>query len=282
MQVIRDLPRLKEEIEKLKIMQQSIGLVPTMGFLHEGHLSLIREARRSDDVVVVSIFVNPIQFGEGEDYEDYPRDLEGDSNKAEKEGVDILFCPRVSDMYPRGYATYVEVERLTEGLCGSGRPGHFRGVTTVVNKLFNLVEPERAYFGQKDAQQALVIRKMAGDLNMNLEVKVSPTVREEDGLALSSRNSYLSSEERRAARVLYRALSEASDLVYHRQEYRPEVVQRYMEEVVEKEPLANLEYAEVVSGEDLSPLSEIRGKILLALAVKIGSTRLIDNMMLEV
>ncbi len=282
MQIVRELDDLRGEVKKAKKEGKSIGLVPTMGFLHEGHLSLVRSASSQDDVVVVSVFVNPIQFGENEDYEDYPRDLESDLQKAREAGGDLMFCPRVADMYPPGYATFVEVERLTEGLCGANRPGHFRGVTTVVNKLFNLVEPDRAYFGQKDAQQALTIKRMAEDLNMNVEVRVGPVIREEDGVALSSRNSYLSPEERRAARVLYRALSKARDLVYIDKEYRVETVRQCIEDEVGGEPLAQLEYAEIVNGDDLSSISEVKGNVLIALAVKIGSTRLIDNMLLEV
>ncbi len=213
MLLVTEISSLKCIIEEKKQKGSSIGLVPTMGFLHEGHLSLIRTAKAENDFVVGSIFVNPLQFGAGEDYEEYPRDLERDTKLANSAGCDLIFSPAVKEMYPPGYATFIQVEKLTEGLCGASRPGHFVGVTTVVAKLFNLVQPDRAYFGQKDAQQAFVLIKMVEDLNMNLDVVVLPTVREPDGLAMSSRNKYLTPDQRKEATVIYRSLRKAEEQI---------------------------------------------------------------------
>lgn len=274
-----------EEIKKyLRPQQQAgktIGFVPTMGYLHEGHLSLMRKAREECDLVVVSIFVNPIQFGPGEDYDRYPRDLERDRKLAEEVGVDVLFVPDKEELYPPDYATYVEVERVSEGMCGASRPGHFRGVATVVTKLFNIIRPDRAYFGQKDAQQAVVIMQMVRDLNMDVEIRVLPVVREADGLAMSSRNVYLKGEERQAALILYRTLTEAVELV-RRGEKDPEKVRQFMADRVAAEPMARLDYAEVRQWPTLTVPTKLEGQILLALAVFIGQTRLIDNMVVEV
>lgn len=280
MQVIREFSQLQLEINRAKEKKQVIGFVPTMGFLHEGHLSLLIEARKQTDFVVLSIFVNPIQFGEGEDYEEYPRDLESDTRKAEEVGCDLLFYPRTNDMYPRGYATYVDVEKLTSKLCGVSRAGHFRGVTTVVNKLFNLVQPDKAFFGQKDAQQVVVIKKMVEDLNINLEVIVCPTVREADGLAMSSRNSYLGDEQREAAAVLYRSLCNARDFI-RSGESHVDKIRSEIERVIKREPQARIEYIEIVDGCTLDKITQLQGTVLIALAVRIGSIRLIDNLQLE-
>lgn len=258
-----------------------IGFVPTMGYLHEGHLTLMRRAREENDIVVASIFVNPLQFGVGEDYEEYPRDLDRDAPLAEGAGVDYLFVPSVKEMYPRGYQTFVEVTEVTRGLCGASRPGHFRGVTTVVLKLFNLVKPDRAYFGWKDAQQVQVIRRMVTDLNLDIEIIPVPIVREADGLALSSRNVYLSPPEREAALVLSRSLERARDRVAAG-ERRPEAIKAEVRAMIEAEPLARIDYVELVDLPDLNPMEELRGQALLALAVRIGKTRLIDNTILEV
>jgi pantoate--beta-alanine ligase len=257
-----------------------VGLVPTMGYLHEGHLSLVRAARSQCASVVVSIFVNPAQFGPNEDLSAYPRDLGRDLELLGAEGVDLVWTPTPEVMYPRGYQTWVAVEELTLRLEGEKRPGHFRGVTTVVAKLFNAVRPHKAYFGQKDAQQAVVIRRMACDLDFDLEVIVCPIVREADGLAMSSRNAYLSPEERRAATVLYRALR-AAEAAFRRGERDAGALRRVMTEVIEAEPLVRVQY---VSCADPDSLVEIPGRIvgraLLSLAVYVGTTRLIDNVMI--
>ncbi|HHU75284.1 MAG TPA: pantoate--beta-alanine ligase [Firmicutes bacterium] len=281
MQVVGELRSIREIIGEIKKREMTIGFVPTMGFLHEGHLSLIRRAKEENDFVVVSIFVNPLQFGVGEDFEQYPRDLERDKELAAAAGCDLLFVPAAKDMYQRGYATFVDVDRLTEGLCGASRPGHFRGVTTVVNKLFNLVSPHRAYFGQKDAQQALVLQRMIRDLNMDLELIILPTIRESDGLAMSSRNKYLSSVERKEASVLYRSLRLARELI-DRGEKDALIVKKSMEDLIRSTRGAVLDYLEIVDTDELKPLESINGKCLVAVAVKFGATRLIDNIFVEV
>lgn len=258
-----------------------IGLVPTMGYLHEGHLSLVRIARDLADKVVVSIFVNPIQFGEGEDLERYPRDLESDLRLLTQEGVDIVFTPSVQDMYPKGYGTFVETTGLDDKLCGKSRPGHFRGVTTVVSKLFNICLPDIAVFGQKDAQQAMIIEKMTRELNFPVEIVRGPTVREKDGLAMSSRNAYLTPEQRETATILYRALMLAQDLI-NEGERDPRRIRDKMIGMISREPGVKIDYVEVLNGEDLSELKEVKGKVLVALAAFIGNARLIDNLLLEV
>lgn len=258
----------------------SVGLVPTMGYLHEGHLSLVRRACGDNEHLVVSIFVNPTQFGPQEDYRRYPRDPERDLRLLEQEGADVVFMPGVEEMYPPGFDTWVEVgESLTGRLEGAFRPGHLRGVTTVVAKLFNIVQPQRAYFGQKDGQQLAVIRRMAADLNMGVEVVAVPTVREPDGLAMSSRNAYLSPEERRAAAVLWRSLCRAREL-FDGGERRAEVIRGEMGAVLASEPLARVEYVSVADAETLAELETIDRAAMVSLAVRIGSTRLIDNVVL--
>ena len=246
-----------------------------MGFLHEGHLSLIRRARKENKTVVVSIFVNPAQFGLNEDYKEYPRDLRKDAALCKKEGVDYIFYPSVKAMYPQGYATYVKVEGLTENLCGKFRPGHFRGVTTVVAKLFNIVRPDSAYFGRKDAQQAAVIRRMSEDLDMGIRIIAMPTVREKDGLAMSSRNAYLSPDDRRAAPTVYRALQLAGDLIKlgDRDTANIKSEMRKMLSGI----AAKIDYISIVNPEDLKDVKKIKGRVLIAVAVWIGGTRLIDN-----
>jgi pantoate--beta-alanine ligase len=250
-----------------------------MGYLHEGHLSLIRRAREECRHVVVSIFVNPTQFGPNEDLARYPRDLERDLSLIEPLGVDVVWTPTAEEMYPQGYQTWVEVEAMTRPLEGAMRPGHFRGVTTVVAKLFNAVQPHKAYFGQKDAQQAAVIRRMTLDLNFPIEIVVCPTVREADGLAMSSRNVYLSPEQRQAATVLFRSLSAAKEL-YDAGERNAEKLRKKMMEVLAAEPLAEVQYVSCADYDTLEELSEITGKALLSMAVFIGKTRLIDNFVL--
>ena len=255
---------------------KTIGFVPTMGYLHEGHMNLIKEARRTTDIVVVSIFVNPAQFGKGEDYKQYPRDLKGDRQKVERVGANILYVPSVADMYPKGYLTYVNVEEITRTMCGASRPGHFKGVATVVTKLFNTVKPHKAFFGQKDYQQSIVIKRIVRDLNMDVEIIVLPTMREPDDLAMSSRNSYLNKEERKAARILYRSLKKAEEMIKEGESSAKKIYDG-MKRMIASEPLAKIEYITIADPETLKPLKEVREKTLIALAVWIGKTRLIDN-----
>jgi len=279
MRIFHTIPDIRAYVRQAREAGKTIGLVPTMGYLHDGHLELVRRARKSCGAVVVSIFVNPTQFGPGEDYECYPRDLERDARLAENAGADAIFNPPVEEMYPAGYCTYVEVERLTDKLCGRSRPGHFRGVATVVTKLFNIVKPDVAFFGQKDAQQALVIKRMTADLNMDVEVVTVPTVREADGLAMSSRNVYLNEEERQAATVLYRSLCRAEE-AFAQGTRDAAALRRLVEETIRTEPLAHIDYVEIYTHPELEPVEEITGPVLLALAVKIGRARLIDNIVL--
>jgi pantoate--beta-alanine ligase len=257
----------------------SVGFVPTMGYLHEGHLSLVRQARAENSLVVVSIFVNPTQFGPSEDFKTYPRDTERDLMMLENEKTDVVFMPAVEEMYPPRFSSWVLVEKVTDRLEGSFRPGHFKGVTTVVAKLFNIVEPTRAYFGQKDAQQLLVIKKMVADLNMNLEVIAAPTVRESDGLAMSSRNVYLNAQERKSATVLFKALTLAQTLQIQG-ESNAETVRQQMTSLISGEPLAKIEYVSIADNETLEELTTIDRPALASLAVRIGKTRLIDNAIL--
>ena len=260
---------------------RTVGLVPTMGFFHEGHRSLMRAARAAHDLVVVTIFVNPLQFGAGEDLDGYPRDLAGDSAAAEAEGVDVLFTPSVAEMYPEPTRTTVHVDGITAGLCGAARPTHFDGVTTVVAKLFAIVGPCTAYFGRKDAQQIAVVRRMAVDLDLPAIVVGCPLVRDSDGLAMSSRNAYLSTEERDASTVLYRSLCVAADAVIAG-ERDPSVLARGIESMVASERLVEHEYAEVRRAGDLSPVDRLDGEILVAVAARVGSARLIDNVTITI
>ena len=269
-----------DELRKARLtLKGTVGLVPTMGFLHEGHLSLIRRARDECDNVVVSIFVNPTQFGKNEDLSKYPRDLDRDLKLIEPL-TDLVWMPTAEIMYPKGYQTWVEVEAISNPLEGSMRPGHFKGVTTVVAKLFNGVQPHKAYFGQKDAQQAAVIRQMTRDLNFPIEIVVCPIMRESDGLAMSSRNVYLDPEQRKAATVLFRSLSAAKEL-YEGGERSAEKVRGKMKEVLAGEPLADVQYVSCADYGTLEELELIEGKALLSMAVFIGKTRLIDNFVLE-
>lgn len=257
----------------------SVGFVPTMGYLHQGHLALVKQARDENSVVVISIFVNPTQFGPTEDFKSYPRDTERDLAILKKEKTDIVFMPSKEDLYPEGFNSLVDVQKITDRLEGSYRPGHFKGVATVVAKLFNIVEPTRAYFGQKDAQQALVIKKMVADLNMNLEVIVAPTVRESDGLAMSSRNVYLNPQERQAATILFKALTLAQNL-REKGEMNAETVRQQITSLISREPLAKIEYVSIADTDTLEELSKIDRSALASLAVRIGKTRLIDNIIL--
>ncbi len=259
---------------------EPVGFVPTMGYLHEGHLSLTTRARTENQSVVVSIFVNPTQFGLSEDFDRYPRNPERDLALLEKEGTDIVFVPLVAEMYPDRFDSWVEVGRPAQRLEGASRPGHFRGVTTVVAKLFNIVQPTRVYFGQKDAQQALVIKKMVTDLEMNVEVVTLPTVREPDGLAMSSRNTYLSLEEHQAALVLYQALTLAQEL-FSQGEGSTQTIRQQMVDLIQKEPLAEIDYVSLADAETLDELDRVSPPALVSLAVRIGKIRLIDNIVLE-
>ncbi|HHV76098.1 MAG TPA: pantoate--beta-alanine ligase [Syntrophothermus lipocalidus] len=282
MQVFTRVQEMQEWSLQQKRLGKKIGLVPTMGYLHDGHLSLVRRAKAECDVVIVSIFVNPLQFGVGEDYEEYPRDLTRDAALLEKEGVEAAFAPSVKEMYPQGYSTTVEVGgEITAKLCGKSRPGHFKGVTTVVSKLFNICLPEVAYFGQKDAQQAMIIEKMVRELNFPLRIVRGPIVRESDGLAMSSRNVYLNEEERKSALVLSQALGLARELIENG-ETSVGKVKEAMINLINSKPFTDIDYVEIYNGEDLSDLAEIKGKVLVALAVRVGKTRLIDNLLLEV
>ena len=277
MRVVRSIPNLKAARRET---QGSLGFVPTMGYLHEGHLSLVRRAKAENDYGVVSIFVNPTQFLPNEDFRAYPRDEGRDLALLEKEGVDLVFLPEVKDIYPDDSSTFVIVEGVSNVLEGASRPSHFRGVATVVTKLFNLVEPTRAYFGQKDAQQALVIKKMVADLDMNLELIVCPTIREEDGLAMSSRNIFLNPEERRSALVLSRALFAAQER-WLAGERDGETLRRLMRQIIERVPGVQIDYISVADPITLTELERIKDSALASLAVKIGRTRLIDNVILS-
>lgn len=281
MQVLTTVREMQEYSDRVKSQGKTIGLVPTMGFLHEGHLSLVRKAKSVTDIVVVSIFVNPTQFGPGEDFHKYPRAMERDIDVCLKEGVDVIFAPTTEEMYPSPYLTYVNVEGITDRLCGRSRPGHFRGVATVVTKLFNIVAPDKAFFGWKDAQQLIVIKQMVKDLNMRVKVVGLPTVRETDGLAMSSRNKYLSPEERQSATCLYRALLHAKELIEKGERDVGKIVDA-MRGIVEKEPLAEIDYIEISDADSLEEISRIKGNVLIALAVKFGNARLIDNMVVSV
>ncbi|MGB8706330.1 MAG: pantoate--beta-alanine ligase [Dehalococcoidia bacterium] len=276
--------QIAKNIAEMKAMRVkslgSVGFVPTMGYLHQGHLALVKQARAENSVVVASIFVNPTQFGPTEDFKSYPRDTERDLAMLRKERTDIVFMPLAEEVYPEGFNSWVEVEKVTDRLEGSYRPGHFKGVATVVAKLFNIVEPARAYFGQKDAQQALVIKKMVADLNMNLEVIVAPTVRESDGLAMSSRNVYLNPQERQAAIVLFKALTLARNR-REKGERNAETVRQEMTSLISQEPLAKIEYVSIADAQTLEELLKIDRPALASLAVRLGKTRLIDNMLLE-
>ncbi len=276
MDVFKSIAALKEARHD---WDRPVGLVPTMGYLHEGHIELVRRARAEAKTVVVSIFVNPTQFGPSEDFARYPRDFERDLELLRQAGTDAVLAPSAEDMYPAGFSTWVDVEGVTATLEGARRPGHFRGVATVCNKLFNIVAPDRAYFGQKDAQQVAVIRRMVTDLNMNLEIVVLPIVREPDGLAMSSRNIYLSPAERQAATVLYRALTEAREMYWHGVT-DAEVVRRRMRQIVDAEPLAELDYATIVTADAFQETETIDEGSLAVIAARLGRARLIDNMYL--
>jgi pantoate--beta-alanine ligase len=276
--LIETASKLREALQPYR--QGRIGFVPTMGYLHEGHLSLVKRAKAECDVVVMSIFVNPLQFGPNEDYDRYPRDLERDVALAEEAGVDFLFHPSVNEMYPTKPLTLVQVSKLTDRLCGASRPGHFDGVATVVTKLFNIVQPDRAYFGLKDAQQVAVITQMVRDLNFPVEIVPCETVRETDGLAKSSRNVYLSAEERKQATVIWQALREAKEALMDQKWNTAEEVNAYVRQRIETQPLAKIDYVETLTYPELEPPGDLyQQPILIAAAVWFGSTRLIDNIL---
>ena len=280
MQIITSIPEMQSQAVLLRLKGRTIGFVPTMGFLHEGHLSLMRRARTECDIVVVSIFVNPTQFGPTEDFDRYPRDEEGDRRKCESAGVDILFMPTAAEMYPRQPTVFVTVEGISDVLEGAVRPGHFRGVATVVAKLFNIVKPHKAFFGQKDYQQCVVIKRMVKGLNLDLEIGVLPTTREQDGLAMSSRNTYLSPDERRAAAAVHRALSAAEHLALTGVK-EPEKLGNKMRAVLAEEKTITIDYVQIADPESLEPLSMIEDKMVILVAVRLGRTRLIDNMVVS-
>lgn len=280
MEICYTVAEVRKQVKEWKKEGLTIGFVPTMGYLHEGHKSLMEEARKENDKVVVSIFVNPMQFGPTEDLESYPRDLEKDSKFCESLGADLIFHPEPEEMYHDGFSSFVDMTVLTEELCGLSRPVHFRGVCTVVSKLFNIVQPDRAYFGQKDAQQLAVIKHMVDDLNMNVEVIGCPIIREEDGLAKSSRNTYLSAEERKAALCLSRAVKIGQETIC--KGIKAEEVLSKMRAVIETEPLAKIDYVSMVDALDMQPVESVEKDVLVAMAVYIGKTRLIDNFSYEV
>lgn len=271
---------VRAQVKEWKANGLSVGFVPTMGYLHEGHASLIKAAKRDNDRVVVSIFVNPMQFGPAEDLASYPRDLKKDSELCESLGVDLIFHPEPEEMYHKGFSSYVDMSVLTEELCGLSRPVHFRGVCTVVSKLFNIVKPDRAYFGQKDAQQLAIIRHMVDDLNMDVEVISCPIIREEDGLAKSSRNTYLSEAERKAALVLSRSINLGRNMAENG-ESNAEAITSAMKELIGKEPLARIDYVKAVDGLTMQQIKTVQKPMLVAIAVYIGKTRLIDNFIWE-
>lgn len=266
--------------KQIQRRRKTIGFVPTMGYLHEGHLSLMRKARKENDYLVISIFVNPTQFGPREDFKRYPRNFSRDKELSKSCGVDVIFYPRAKDMYPQGYKTYVKVEDLSNLLCGASRPGHFRGVSTVVLKLFNIVQPDAAYFGRKDAQQAIVVEKMVKDLNLPLKIKTLPTIREKEGLALSSRNTYLNKQQRKDAIILYKSLQTAVGMI--QSGYKdPRKIIAQMRKMIKSRRGARIEYIRIVDISNLTEVKKIKGRCLIAVAVFFGKTRLIDNVIIR-
>lgn len=281
MKIIKSINQIKNGIKRYKRNGKLIGFVPTMGCLHKGHLSLAYAARRECDIVVMSIFVNPAQFGPREDFKRYPRNIKRDERLAKKAGVEIIFYPSVKTMYPEGYSTFVNVEGITTRLCGAFRPGYFRGVVTVVTKLFNIVEPDIAYFGQKDAQQAIVIKRMVKDLNMDIKIKILPIVRESSGLAMSSRNVYLSTDERRDANILFIALQEARRMIKLGVVDSRRIIERMRSLIKSKPSVSKIDYIKIVDLERLLPVNKIKNRVLIVFAVWFGETRLIDNIIVD-
>jgi len=280
MKTIRTIKEMSAVVKVLKAREKTVGLVPTMGYLHEGHLSLVKGSLEKVDVTVVSVFVNPTQFGPSEDFRKYPRDMNQDTEILEKLGVDYLFCPDNEEIYPSTYQTFVEVHDLQDKLCGISRPGHFRGVCTVVLKLFHIIQPDLAFFGQKDAQQVIILKKMVQDLSCNVKISALPIVREDDGLALSSRNVYLNPEQRQTALCLYKSLQEARQMIDSGERRTAPILQR-MKEIVLTEPETRIDYLTIVHAASLEPMDDISIDCLIALAVFIGKVRLIDNILIE-
>jgi pantoate--beta-alanine ligase len=281
MRIITTIQEMQAFSRKLKAKGKTIGFVPTMGALHEGHLSLVRQSRRENDATVVSIFVNPTQFGPDEDLDRYPRDTEGDLNKLSSLDIDAVFMPRVGEMYPEGFSLMIDAGSIGRILCGKSRPGHFSGVATVVAKLFNSVMPDRAYFGQKDLQQTVLIKKLVREMNFDIIVVVCPIIREPDGLAMSSRNNYLSYGEKQAAGILFRALELGEELIKDRGFSSADSVKNEMAHLINSESLAAIDYIDIVDAEDLGPVENITGSVALCLAVNIGNIRLIDNIIVD-
>lgn len=281
MKIIKSIKKINDYLIKQRRYGKTIGFVPTMGYFHEGHLSLMRKAKKECDIAVVSVFVNPTQFGPKEDFNKYPRNFKRDLNMAKSAGVDVIFNPEVSEMYPSGYSTFVDVSGdLASVLCGASRPGHFRGVATVVSKLFNIVRPDTAYFGQKDSQQCAVIKQMIKDLNIPVKIKIMPIVREKDNLAMSSRNVYLSKEERKIAPVLYNSLQLAKRMIKNKETNSSKIILQ-MKKLVLSKKNTKIDYISIVNPETLEEVKNIRSKVLIALAVKLGKTRLIDNIVVS-
>ena len=280
MELIATVKEMQQRSEQLRQEKKTIAFVPTMGYLHEGHLALMREGKERGDTLIISIFVNPTQFGPEDDYERYPRDMERDLKLAQKVGVDIVFTPSAQEMYPEGFQTSVEVERVTQNLCGISRPNHFRGVTTVVAKLFNIVKPHLAIFGQKDYQQLVTIKQMVEDLNMDTEVIGIPTVRERDGLAMSSRNAYLSPQKRKDATGVYRALRKGEEL-FRQGEGDTAAILTAVRGIIEEAEPAKIDYVKICDAHTLEDIEAITGEAIIAVAVQIGKTRLIDNLILK-
>ncbi|OGP85501.1 MAG: pantoate--beta-alanine ligase [Deltaproteobacteria bacterium RBG_16_54_11] len=280
MEIIVQTKEMQRRAEQRRREGMIIAFVPTMGYLHEGHLSLMREGRKRGDCLVASIFVNPTQFGPAEDYNRYPRDLKQDLKLIQRVGVDICFTPSVAEMYPDGFQTFVEVERVTQSLCGISRPHHFRGVTSVVAKLFNIVKPHLAFFGQKDYQQLIAIKRMVKDLNMDIEVVGMPTIREPDGLAMSSRNAFLNQKKRKEAARLYRSLVKGKELFAQGERSAATILQE-VRRIIEEEKSADIDYVKICDAHTLEDIEEIKGEAIIALAVKMGKTRLIDNIILK-
>ncbi len=280
MQIVETIKEVRTQVKEWRKQGYSIGFVPTMGYLHEGHGSLIKQARENCDKVVVSIFVNPMQFGVNEDLDSYPRDLEADAKLCDSLGADLIFHPEVEEMYDSGFCSFVDMNGLTKELCGKSRPIHFRGVCTVVSKLFNIVTPDKAFFGQKDAQQLAVIRRMVKDLNMDIEIVGCPIIREDDGLAKSSRNTYLNAKERQAALILSKTIRLGEKLVAEGERDSAKLIEA-MKSNIETEPMAKIDYVDVVSMDTIEKIDKLQGNVLVAMAVYIGKTRLIDNFIVE-
>ncbi|OQX54050.1 MAG: pantoate--beta-alanine ligase [Candidatus Omnitrophica bacterium 4484_213] len=280
MKVIHSINQMFDYSRKIKGAGKTIGFVPTMGALHQGHLSLIKRARGDCQIVVVSIFVNPAQFGPGEDFKRYPRNFVADKKICQKVKVDFLFAPRVKEIYPQGYCSYVRVKGLEDKLCGVFRPGYFQGVTTIVHKLFNVVQPDIAYFGQKDFQQAVIIKRMVRDLNIPVKIRVLPIVREKDGLAMSSRNKYLNRQQRKEAPILFQSLQLAKEALKKGERNSAKIISR-MKKMIERVPEAKIDYVSIVDPETLEDVRLVKGRVLVALAVRIGKARLIDNIITD-